>query len=85
MSFFTAEPSIVGYLSCENSLIGTLTISTAPVPHDPYTGSYQIIPDADADQVLDTSNKLLVDDIIVYQIPYSEVENNAGGLTVTIV
>jgi hypothetical protein len=48
-----------------------------------YSGPYEVIPKP-VDQILNTSNKLLVDNINVKSIPYSEVTNPQGGKTVTI-
>lgn len=48
-----------------------------------YKGSYEVMPTANF-QLLPTSNCFLEDDIIVHPIPYSEVSNEQGGLTVTI-
>lgn len=48
-----------------------------------YDGSYQITPKV-SEQVLETKNKSLLDDITVFQIPYAAVSNPSGGETVTI-
>ena len=48
-----------------------------------YTGSYEVIPTGEF-QLLPTSECYLVDDVIVHPIPYSEVSNEYGGVTVTI-
>lgn len=49
-----------------------------------YEGEYYVTPLPNIDQILRTSAKVLVDDIIVNKIPYYETSNSAGGYTVTI-
>lgn len=48
-----------------------------------YKGSYEVVPTADF-QLLSTADCILVEDILVHSIPYYEVSNEQGGLTVTI-
>lgn len=48
-----------------------------------YKGSYEVIPTADF-QLLPTAECYLVDDVLIHPIPYSEVRNEQGGITVTI-
>lgn len=49
-----------------------------------YDGAYELIPSATNDQVLYTAQKMLDADIKIKKIPYTEVSNNANGITVTI-
>ena len=49
-----------------------------------YTGQYEIIPLPLMQQILQTTNKVLTDDITIAPIPYAVVSNTAGGKTVTI-
>lgn len=42
-----------------------------------YTGAYQVTPKR-YEQVLDTSNKIMTEDVTVYEIPYAEVSNQYG-------
>jgi len=49
-----------------------------------YDGEYTITPKPFTEQVLETKNKSLVNDITVLEIPYSEVTNPEGGKTVNI-
>lgn len=49
-----------------------------------YTGSYSITPKANQSQTLDTKNKVLINNITVFEVPYFDVSNNSGGITVTI-
>lgn len=49
-----------------------------------YDGETVITPKASEEQILDTARKTVLDDIIVLEIPYTEVSNLSGGLTVSI-
>ena len=49
-----------------------------------YEGEYIITPRPYREQVLDTKNKSLVQDVTVLEIPYSEVTNPEGGVTANI-
>lgn len=46
-----------------------------------YTGEYDVVPDTEAPQVLDTKNKRLTDYVVVEKIPTFETANDAGGDT----
>lgn len=48
-----------------------------------YKGKYQIIPSV-LEQILETKNRYLIDNVTVTQIPYHTVSNESGGNTVTI-
>ena len=48
-----------------------------------YDGRYIVTPKS-SKQTLDTTNKLFQGDLVVDKIPYAEVTNEKGGLTVTI-
>jgi len=48
-----------------------------------YEGDYCVTPSVN-EVVLPTKNKSMVDDVTVFQIPYSSVSNPAGGETITI-
>lgn len=49
-----------------------------------YDGAYEITPSATNELTLLTSGTIMDADVIVKKIPYTETENSAGGLTVTI-
>lgn len=49
-----------------------------------YDGSFVVTPSADNDQRLLTAGKYNESDITVEKIPYAEVSNPAGGVTVII-
>lgn len=48
-----------------------------------YQGSYEVIPTIDGN-TLKTKGKYMNEDVIVRPIPYSEIPNKAGGVTVII-
>lgn len=48
-----------------------------------YEGSYEITPKV-VEQMLETKDKSMVDDVTVNAIPYVEVSNVGGGYTATI-
>lgn len=48
-----------------------------------YDGDYIVTPKAE-EQELETANKILTDNVTVLEIPYTEVSNISGGLTVSI-
>ena len=48
-----------------------------------YRGETEITPKKE-EQVLETKNKSMTSDVVVYAIPYAEVSNIAGGTTATI-
>ena len=48
-----------------------------------YDGEYVVVPKAE-DQKLLTAYKTMQQDVTIEAIPYSEVENNSGGITINI-
>lgn len=82
--------NVVAVQSLKGEVFETLPISgsVSPgilAPQTPlYNGVYQVIPLPELDIVLETANKRLLDDVVVKEIPYYEVSNEAGGYTVTI-
>ena len=48
-----------------------------------YDGEYEVIPKIE-EQSLATKNKSMTDDVHIQPIPYSEVSNTEGGVTVNI-
>lgn len=85
MSEYSLE--LTGYLSIseqdESPLELTGYLSIPERSGTKYDGSYEVIPTGEF-QLLPTSECYLVDDVIVHPIPYSEVSNEYGGVTVTI-
>lgn len=77
----TGEGSIQAILTEEAGTIeGVIAQYTAATIYD---GDYIVKPKAYEDIVLDTSDKLLTDDITVLEIPYYET-SNVSGYTVYI-
>lgn len=68
----------------------TMTVSTGmPVARelvgaDVYDGEYEVTPSAHEAQTLQTTNKLLLDDVTVIKIPYYETSNLSNGYTAYI-
>ena len=50
----------------------------------PYEGPYTVVSETDILQILPTENKVMTENLVVMPIPYSEVSNPKGGLTVCI-
>lgn len=52
-------------------------------PDDPetYTGSYEVTPKAYSAQTLDTSGKVLSEDLVINEVPYYQTSNTSGGVT----
>lgn len=48
-----------------------------------YTGVYEVTPRT-YEQSLDTNNKIMLDDVTVFKIPFSKVSNIYNGYTVNI-
>lgn len=51
---------------------------------DYYTGPYSVIPLVGEDQILETKDHAMHENVVVHEIPYAEVSNTAGGKTATI-
>lgn len=49
-----------------------------------YTGTYDVLPDSIKDIVLQTREKITLEDVRLRKIPYSEVANASNGKTITI-
>ena len=60
-----------------------LELDSSGVIPEPYEGPYTVTP-VFRDQVLETTDLLMTDDITVKEIPVAEVSNPAGGVTLTI-
>ena len=56
-----------------------MEVPTAP----PYLGEYEVIPKF-TEEVLETKNKLMKDNVVVYPIEVARVSNPSGGTTVYI-
>lgn len=49
-----------------------------------YSGEYEIIPDVEDEQTLETAHKLLTDNIVVAKVPYFETSNDSNGNTASL-
>lgn len=49
-----------------------------------YDGPYTVVPAAFAEQVLETADKVMREDVTVTEIPYFEVSNEKQGYTAVI-
>lgn len=71
---------IIGRMNSSGSIDGVVNITTeSPV----YDGELTVIPSTN-DTILPTAQKLVMDNVRVEKIPYSEVSNTSNGITVTI-
>lgn len=68
-----------GNLSGDDGLIAELISFDA----DPYEGEYEVTPRLGS-QTLDTDGKVMVEDLIVHEIPVVKTTNIQGGQTVLI-
>lgn len=71
-----AIESFSGSLSDPGQLQGSL--STGPSYYKKYDGDYEVIPKAYRDQILETTDKLMVRNVLVYKVPYEETHNESG-------
>lgn len=80
-----------GYLSVQEELTSTFDEPLKLVGHlsipeyvgEIYDGPYEVTPSGNF-ILLPTADRILVDDVLVHPIPYTEVSNEQGGITVTI-
>ena len=72
--------TITGMVASKAELEGTVHIDSG---RETYNGEYVVIPKA-SEQVLHAAGKVMVSDVTVEEIPYAEVSNPAGGVTVII-
>lgn len=72
--------SLVGKISAEGVLVGKMT---KPIGYTDYTGEYEVTPKVES-QTMPTKDKHMTDDVKINAIPYFEVSNNAGGVTIYI-
>lgn len=75
-----ADVHLAGAIRPGIGLVGHVAL---PVGYDKYTGDYVIRPEFQ-DRVLETSQKLMSDDVVVRAIEVQRVSNVEGGLTVYI-
>lgn len=81
--------SIEQVLQTKNKVLNA-NIIIDPIPesvidtHKRYSGRYQVTPLANLDQILKTEDKIMEENLVVEKIPFHQVDNEAGGRTVTI-
>lgn len=78
MSEHTCNKPLTGRLSGKSGLKGTMSTKGA------YDGEYSVKANVKYKVVLPTAGKALTKDITIEPIPFSEVENEAGGVTAII-
>lgn len=86
----SVEGRLTGVISSNGNLVGTIhsdgnLYGTLSVPEDyvDYIGSYDVIPKV-TEQIVNTHDRHMTDDLTVKAIPYAEVTNQANGMTATI-
>lgn len=77
----SVECTLSGKLSCDGGLSGKLSIIRE---YDRYDGDYKVTPRAFKEQTLETSNKLLGEDVVIAEVPYWETSNDSNGQTAYI-
>ena len=61
-----------------------LTITPRETQKEQYEGPYTVSSAVNGLQILDTENKVMVENMVVLPIPYFETSNPKGGLTIYI-
>lgn len=72
-----------GSMRATQHLKGFAATSMAYSDLEVYDGDYEVTP-TNNEQILHTKHKKMEDDVTVHKTPYSEVSNEYGGYTVTI-
>lgn len=72
-----------GTMQEKQNLKGFAAASMAYSDLEVYDGVYEVTPTA-REQILHTINKKMEDNVTIHKTPYSEVSNEYGGYTVTI-
>ena len=79
------EEQLSGALSPHATLSGKISgAATKPPAYPPYTGQYAVTPSISGEQVLETKDRYMTDNLVVLEVPYSEASNTADGITVYI-
>lgn len=74
---------LVGVIAARQQLQGVVMIaSTAQA--ETFAGPYSVTPKVASDVILETTKKLMREDVTVLKIPQFEVSNEAGGKTFII-
>lgn len=70
-----------GSISSAGTIGGAIS---AGAPRNVYSGVYEITPKTNKDVVLETAKKYMEQDITVLKVPFYQVSNEQGGITVYI-
>lgn len=77
----TAQVAVLkGHLTSSAPLVGEVAIASG---HEYYCGECEVTPKVEP-QKLETKDKVMTDDVTVKAIPYYEVSNPQGGVTIII-
>lgn len=79
----TRSYALQGCITESKNLIGSAMICMNYSDIEIYDGVYEVIPNIQ-EQSFNTVNKKMKSNMIVHATPYSEVSNDAGGYTLTI-
>lgn len=72
-------PKLLGTLELKPKLFGSLKYSTYEIYEaETYKGEYEFTPLPFQEQILDTKNKILKEDLKIKEIPYYETSNVYG-------
>lgn len=77
-----SKKSIKGSITTKEKISGFVNVG-GMIQQESYNGSYEITPTIEQ-QILQTKNKTMINDLTIKSIPYSEVTNTSNGITVTI-
>lgn len=69
--------NIGGSVRSDVELTGVVSVGSGEIV-DEYTGKYMVVPLADEEQILETKNKKMTDNVTVKKVPYFETSNEDG-------
>lgn len=69
---------MIGYLHMSANLKGNIVLPEGTIPPEEYKGPYTVTPNTKKDVTLNTSYKLLTDNVKVLKIPRQETSNPYG-------
>ena len=87
-----SKKSLKGSIASKKNLKGSITTKEkisgfvnvgGTIRQESYDRSYEVTPTI-KQQILQTKNKTMINDLTIKSIPYSEVTNTSNGITVTI-
>lgn len=74
----------IDYTLTEGQYDALMTLLDGGVTDEYYTGEYSVTPETYSNVTLETANLMMMDDVIVSQIPQYEVSNDSEGTTLII-